>query len=66
MSQGRAIRRMVTLYDSIEDLINENDRRCDIEGDDDDDVTFESAFHLHLLIAADRLMPVKIGCKPDI
>lgn len=65
MSQGRAIRRMVTLYDSVKDLINENDRRCDIEGDDDD-VTFESAFHLHLLIAADRLMPVKIGCKPDI
>ncbi|KAG1796518.1 hypothetical protein EV424DRAFT_1333896 [Suillus variegatus] len=26
MSQGRAIRRMVTLYDSIEDLIGENDR----------------------------------------
>ncbi|KAG1897248.1 uncharacterized protein F5891DRAFT_957482 [Suillus fuscotomentosus] len=40
MSQGRAIRRMVTLYDSVEDLINENDRRCDIEGDDDD-VTFD-------------------------
>lgn len=65
MSQGRAIRQMVTLYDSVEDLINENDRRCDIEGDDDD-VTFESAFHLHLLITADQLMPVKIGCKPDI
>ncbi|KAG1729819.1 hypothetical protein EDD22DRAFT_853061 [Suillus occidentalis] len=40
MSQGRAIRRMVSLYDSIEDLINENDRRC--ENDDGDvDVTLE-------------------------
>ncbi|KAG2741244.1 hypothetical protein P692DRAFT_201674191, partial [Suillus brevipes Sb2] len=35
MSQGRAIRRLVILFDNIEDLINENDRRCDI-GDDED------------------------------
>lgn len=38
MTQGRAIRRMVSLYDSIEDLIRENDRRCDT---DNDDVTIE-------------------------
>lgn len=29
VSQGRAIRRMVVLYDPIEDLIAENDRRCE-------------------------------------
>ncbi|KAG1876098.1 hypothetical protein C8R48DRAFT_669300 [Suillus tomentosus] len=29
VSKGRAIRRVVTLYDTIEDLINENDRRQD-------------------------------------
>jgi hypothetical protein len=34
MSQGRAIRRIVTLYDSIEDLICENDRRCETDNDD--------------------------------
>ncbi|KAG2138107.1 uncharacterized protein EDB93DRAFT_1253488 [Suillus bovinus] len=36
MSQGRAIRRMVTLYDSLEDLINENDKRCNREDNNDD------------------------------
>ncbi|KAG1723737.1 hypothetical protein EDD22DRAFT_961925 [Suillus occidentalis] len=40
MSQGRAIRRIVTLFDSIEDLIGENDRRCDRE-DDDHDMTID-------------------------
>ncbi|KAG2089223.1 hypothetical protein BD769DRAFT_1632214 [Suillus cothurnatus] len=47
MSQGRAIRRMVTLFDGIEDLISENDRRCDNE-DDDHDVTVESVFYLDI------------------
>jgi hypothetical protein len=28
MSKGRALRCTVTLYDAIEDLIAENDRRC--------------------------------------
>ncbi|KAG1769025.1 hypothetical protein EDD22DRAFT_949209 [Suillus occidentalis] len=37
MAQGRAIRRIVTLFDNIEDLICENDRRC--EAGDDDDTT---------------------------
>ncbi|KAG1763642.1 hypothetical protein EDD22DRAFT_776896 [Suillus occidentalis] len=41
MSQGRAIRRIVTLFDSIEDLICENDRRCDIDDNDDNDVTID-------------------------
>jgi len=29
VSQGRAIRRIVVLYTPIEDLISENDRRCE-------------------------------------
>lgn len=40
MSKGRAIRRMVTLFDTIEDMISENDRRCDLDNDDDN-VTLE-------------------------
>ncbi|KAG1807418.1 hypothetical protein EV424DRAFT_1543895 [Suillus variegatus] len=35
ISQGRAIRRIVTLFDSIEDLITENDRRYDVADDDE-------------------------------
>ncbi|KAG1848591.1 hypothetical protein C8R48DRAFT_614812 [Suillus tomentosus] len=35
MSKGRAIRRIVTLFDNIEDLIGENDRRCDLDGEDE-------------------------------
>ncbi|KAG2747685.1 hypothetical protein P692DRAFT_20737382 [Suillus brevipes Sb2] len=31
VSQGRAIRRMVALYTPIEDLIAENDRRCEVD-----------------------------------
>ncbi|KAG2111813.1 hypothetical protein BD769DRAFT_1364792 [Suillus cothurnatus] len=33
VAQGRAIRRMVALYTSLEDLIAENDRRCEDEDD---------------------------------
>ncbi|KAG1761970.1 hypothetical protein EDD22DRAFT_778954 [Suillus occidentalis] len=40
MSKGRAVRRIVALFDSIEDLISENDRRCELDGDDED-VTFD-------------------------
>lgn len=40
MSKGRAIRRIVTLFDSIEDLTRENDRRCELD-DEDEDVTLE-------------------------
>ncbi|KAG1736265.1 hypothetical protein EDD22DRAFT_787551 [Suillus occidentalis] len=36
MSKGRAIRRVVTLFDNIEDLICENDRRCELEEEDED------------------------------
>lgn len=41
MSQGRAIRRLVSLFDNIEDLINENDRRYDIADDEDLEETIE-------------------------
>ncbi|KAG1730566.1 hypothetical protein EDD22DRAFT_960706 [Suillus occidentalis] len=34
VSKGRAIRRIVTLFDGIEDLIVENDRRCEDEPDE--------------------------------
>jgi hypothetical protein len=35
MSKGRAIRRIVTLFENIEDLICENDRRCDLDGENE-------------------------------
>ncbi|KAG1808521.1 hypothetical protein EV424DRAFT_1328803 [Suillus variegatus] len=34
VSQGRAVRRMVALYANIEDLISENDRRCEEDWED--------------------------------
>ncbi|KAG1732172.1 hypothetical protein EDD22DRAFT_852771 [Suillus occidentalis] len=43
MAQGRAIRRIVTLFDSIEDLIAENDRRHE---EDNKDHTLEQVFRL--------------------
>ncbi|KAG1771730.1 hypothetical protein EDD22DRAFT_947741 [Suillus occidentalis] len=38
VSQGRAIRRIVTLFDTIEDHIAENDRRYEIEDDADSSI----------------------------
>jgi hypothetical protein len=38
MAQGRAIRRVVTLFDNVEDLVTENDRRYE---DDDEDTSVE-------------------------
>ncbi|KAG1738333.1 uncharacterized protein EDB91DRAFT_1082731 [Suillus paluster] len=38
--KGRAIRRTVTLYDPLEDLITENDRRCD-DHQSDENVTVD-------------------------
>jgi hypothetical protein len=38
LAQARGIRRVVALFDSIEDLVAENDRRYD---DDDEDGTLE-------------------------
>jgi len=34
MAQGRALRRVVALFDNIEDLISENDRRYNIEDEE--------------------------------
>ncbi|KAG1894311.1 uncharacterized protein F5891DRAFT_961789 [Suillus fuscotomentosus] len=36
ISKGRAIQCIVTLYDALEDLIAENDRRCDDQQSDED------------------------------
>ncbi|KAG1758878.1 hypothetical protein EDD22DRAFT_783326 [Suillus occidentalis] len=44
MSKGRAIRRVVTLFDNIEDLICENDRRCELEGEDEDRTVSSKSF----------------------
>ncbi|KAG1758383.1 hypothetical protein EDD22DRAFT_850044 [Suillus occidentalis] len=41
LAHGRAIRRIVALFDSIEDLINENDRRYDDGYDDDTQATID-------------------------
>ncbi|KAG1902408.1 uncharacterized protein F5891DRAFT_1186519 [Suillus fuscotomentosus] len=35
MAQGRAIRRIVSLFDNVEDLVTENDRRYDLTGDEE-------------------------------
>lgn len=37
MSKGRAIRCIVSLFDTIENMICENDRRCNLEEEEDDD-----------------------------
>ncbi|KAG2117611.1 hypothetical protein DEU56DRAFT_748001 [Suillus clintonianus] len=39
IAQGRAVRRVVALFDNIEDLVVENDRRCD--ADEDAETTIE-------------------------
>ncbi|KAG1799247.1 uncharacterized protein HD556DRAFT_1231332 [Suillus plorans] len=36
MAQGRALRWVVALFDNVEDLVTENDRRCDDEQQDQD------------------------------
>lgn len=44
MAQGRALRRVVALFDNIENLVTENDRRSDDE-QRDQDTTLEYFFH---------------------
>ncbi|KAG2131638.1 hypothetical protein DEU56DRAFT_740020 [Suillus clintonianus] len=56
MSKGRAIRRIVTLFDNIEDLICENDRRCDLNGEDAD-VTIDQDRLQTGYIALNRALP---------
>ncbi|KAG2146226.1 hypothetical protein DEU56DRAFT_731599 [Suillus clintonianus] len=45
MSQGRAIRRIVTLFDNVEDLVAENDRRYDHDDDGDQENYSRVSFH---------------------
>ncbi|KAG1848138.1 hypothetical protein C8R48DRAFT_615005 [Suillus tomentosus] len=54
VSQGRAIRRMVALYTPIEDLIAENDRRCE---DGDNDTTIEQDHHQRGYIELSKTLP---------
>ncbi|KAG2137731.1 hypothetical protein BD769DRAFT_1351674 [Suillus cothurnatus] len=35
MAQGRAIRRVISLFDNVEDLVTENDRRYDLNDDEE-------------------------------
>ncbi|KAG0699684.1 hypothetical protein DFH29DRAFT_877165 [Suillus ampliporus] len=41
LAQGRGIRRVITLFDSIEDLVTKNDRRFDDNLNDEDTATFD-------------------------
>lgn len=52
MAQGRALRRVVTLFDNVEDLVTENDRRYDIE-QQDEDATPEYVFHFWIVNGID-------------
>jgi hypothetical protein len=53
----------VSLFDSIEDLICENDRRCD---NDDDHYTLELVFHLGFVnITYGFVNKGRIVCKLD-
>jgi hypothetical protein len=57
LAQGRAFRRVGALFDGIEDLVSENDRRYDIDGDEDGEAaTVESVFFLVTSILVDFFM----------
>ncbi|KAG1730430.1 hypothetical protein EDD22DRAFT_960728 [Suillus occidentalis] len=45
MAQGRAIRRIVTLFDNVGDLVTENDRRYDFDGDEESNVGYIALTH---------------------
>jgi hypothetical protein len=36
VTQGRVICRLVSMFQSIDELVEENDRRCSLEADGDD------------------------------
>ncbi|KAG2107617.1 uncharacterized protein F5147DRAFT_774064 [Suillus discolor] len=38
IAEGRAIRRVISLFDNVEDLVTENDRRYDLSDDDENNV----------------------------
>ncbi|KAG2092801.1 uncharacterized protein F5147DRAFT_657584 [Suillus discolor] len=48
LAQGRGFRRVVALFDSIEDLVSDNDRRYDIDGDDDAEAATVDQDRLHV------------------
>ncbi|KAG2132819.1 hypothetical protein DEU56DRAFT_739394 [Suillus clintonianus] len=56
MSTGRAIRRIVSLFDTIEDMICENDRRCGLN-DEDDNVTLDQERLQRGYIALNHALP---------
>ncbi|KAG2339314.1 hypothetical protein BDR05DRAFT_951234 [Suillus weaverae] len=56
VSKGRAIRRIVTLYDAIEDLVAENDRRYDND-ELDEDVTIDQQHLQSGFIALNIALP---------
>lgn len=66
IAKGRAIRRVVTLFDSIEDLVAENDRRHEIDSDPDATSAIESEFHtllVHTTVTYWHVYIVRTSCK---
>ncbi|KAG1730221.1 hypothetical protein EDD22DRAFT_853026 [Suillus occidentalis] len=69
MAQGRAIRRVVSLFDNIEDLVTENDRRLEDDSDQDStigqdrlqmgSVELEYEDYIHMLKMCSRRRHVK-------
>ncbi|KAG1844150.1 hypothetical protein F4604DRAFT_1980499 [Suillus subluteus] len=45
IASGRAIRHVVTLFDNVEDLVTENDRRYDLTGDEETNVGYVTLTH---------------------
>ncbi|KIK92910.1 hypothetical protein PAXRUDRAFT_12950 [Paxillus rubicundulus Ve08.2h10] len=53
--RGRAIRRLITLYDNVEDLIAEYDRRQELAAEDPDQGVFDSSLDPQIIRDQDRL-----------
>ncbi|KAG2128479.1 hypothetical protein BD769DRAFT_1356470 [Suillus cothurnatus] len=72
VAQGRAIRRMVALYTSLEDLIAENDRRCEDDSESESNSTQDRlqrgyiAFAQALPWMHDRLTQLDIDDAEDM
>ncbi|KAG1739424.1 uncharacterized protein EDB91DRAFT_1053836 [Suillus paluster] len=66
MSQGQALRRVVTLFDNVEDLVAKNNRRCD-EEQQDEDATLEQDRMQIGYVALTQTLPWfhKKGCELD-
>ncbi|KAG1820656.1 hypothetical protein EV424DRAFT_1539481 [Suillus variegatus] len=48
LAQGRGFRRIIALFDGIEDLVSENDRRYDVNGDEDAEAATVDQDRLHV------------------